>query len=117
MNTAGLGVDVKKEVNNLEKKANKISEDEDIKNYVVVCTGLSIGNSNYIIDSYEDKDEAKERAKSLRKYLTPGERKYYGAIYTFVDRDQPGRYVGLLKNIVNEAIYAPLDYCSYGILR
>ena len=74
-----------------------LKEDENQKiTFVVVLKGGSIGektirdlrslkntklNKSIFKDIFSTKDEAKLKAKSLNKQLSPGEKKYYGMKY------------------------------------
>ena len=79
------------------------SADNEYKKWCVVRVGGSIGEGRYkIVSSFDDKEEAKEDAKDFRKLLSPGEKKYYRMTYTVIDRDHPGRFVGLFKQPVKE---------------
>ncbi len=56
--------------------------------FIVVRTGGSIGTKydaklrGVMVKEFDDKEEAKEFAKSRRKMLSPGEKKYYGMRYS-----------------------------------
>ena len=67
----------------------------DDERYCVIQVGGSVGEQskfNYILGNQTCRisrdnmtaDEAKEYAKRMRKFLTPGERKYYGISYKAV---------------------------------
>jgi hypothetical protein len=48
----------------------------------VIRVGGSIGASqSRVVGEFENHEEAKAYAKSMRKYLTPGEKSYYGMSY------------------------------------
>jgi len=70
----------------------KAEENSELKKYVVIRTGGSIGNHDKIVDSFDNIEEAKDYAKRMRKHLTPGERSYYGMSYKVFDRDKLPSY-------------------------
>lgn len=97
--------------------------------YAVVRKGGNIGSfgkgEEYhgmpIVTKGLSKEEAKEKAKRMRKHLTPTERKYYRMGYTIVDlKKNPGRRSakrnpdkGLLKPLlVVTGIVAAISYMS-----
>ena len=49
---------------------------------VVIQKGGRIGDNGKIVAEFENHEEAKQYAKNRRKFLTPGERKYYK--YSFI---------------------------------
>jgi hypothetical protein len=69
------------------------------KKFNVIRTGGSVGeisnamrysswdakNGGTIVQTFENKDEAKDFAKALRSWLTPGERRYYKMSYKTVE--------------------------------
>ena len=77
----------------IREEIQKLNEDED-KKYAVVLKGGSIGEKNirnlrdlkgqpvldtkHIYDTYE---KAMSNRKIMNKYLSPGEKKYYGLLY------------------------------------
>lgn len=81
-----------------------ISEAEDSK-YAVVLLGGSIGSKPIrstrelkgmeVIDpnSVSSKEKAKENAKKMNSYLSPGEKKYYGLKYVVAEVEN-GKYTG-----------------------
>lgn len=71
----------------------KDSSDEETKYYGLFQKGGSIGqnsNADYrthegiLLEVYTDPEEAKATAKRYRKWLTPGERSYYGMSYRVI---------------------------------
>ena len=79
-----------------KEESKELSEMPDNEKYGVLQTGGSIGEKNrdtyYHVGSVfgtlvlqdASKDEATEFAKRRRKFLSPGERKYYGINYRVV---------------------------------
>lgn len=51
------------------------------RKYGVFQVGGSVGSHDHFIEIGLTKEEAKEKAKRLRKLLTRGEREYYGITY------------------------------------
>ena len=80
-----------------------INEAEDVK-YAVVLLGGSIGDKrisslkHLTNEKIMDKelfslDKAKEKAKRMNTYLSPGEKKYYGLKYVVAEVEN-GKYTG-----------------------
>ena len=75
-----------------DSKPKKVKDEEPVTYYGLFQRGGSIGqnaNAEYrrygdgvLLEVYLDREEAKAKAKQYRKYLTPGERSYYGMGYT-----------------------------------
>lgn len=82
---------IREEVRKVLKEADTIDK---TKPYGVIATGGSIGSSrsdNYmskyrgrLVATFDDANEAKEYAKRMKTYLTPGEKKYYMMSYKVV---------------------------------
>ena len=81
-------IESKKSGTGLDKESSK----KEVKKFVVIHTGGSIGERESIIESYDDVEKAKEKAKRMQKLLSPGQRKYYKESYQVIQRDNPGKY-------------------------
>jgi len=57
-----------------------------VKQFVIVQRGGSIACNNYVCKSFDTKEEAQEYAKRMRKWLSPGEKSYYGMGYRVYEK-------------------------------
>lgn len=91
---------------NITEKALKLLNESGNEQYTVVLIGGSVGGKpissvgqlkgQSVVDSdnlFDDKAEAKSKAKSLNKNLSPGEKKYYRMSYK-VATVVNGKYTG-----------------------
>ena len=91
-----------------------VRDEEPVTYYGLFQRGGSIGanaNAEYrrygdgiLLEVYLDREEAKAKAKRYRKYLTPGERSYYGMGYTVKPLTKSE-----LKNAYVQKLIAELD--------
>lgn len=95
-------------------KRRRFIDEEPVTYYGLFQRGGSIGenaNAEYrrygdgiLLEVYLDREEAKAKARRYRKYLTPGERSYYGMGYTVKPLTKSE-----LKNTYVQKLIAELD--------